>query len=108
MVPFLLADGVWIARNWRTHHAFRPLAPRFAPYYTELDVSLFRFLQSWGGSVVHWNPKAEIIWFQYMRTPGYAVPREAVDAVVFPGDIYNISLQLCGPRPGQGRASGHA
>jgi hypothetical protein len=88
VVPFLLADGAWIVRNWRTHRVFMPLAPRFAPYYTDLDLSLFRFLQSWGGSLVHWNPTAEIIWFEHMKTPGYAAPREAVEAISFPEDIY--------------------
>jgi hypothetical protein len=86
--PFLLADAAWAARNWRTHRAFMPLAPVSAPYYSELDHSLFRFLASWGGSRVHWNPKAEIIWFQHMRTPGYAAPREAVEAITFPEDIF--------------------
>jgi hypothetical protein len=84
LLPFVTLDGAWALRNYRKHEALEPLAARYSPTYTPLDMALFRFLQSWGGSIVHWDPRAEIVWFEYEESPSYKVPPEAVRAVRFP------------------------
>lgn len=61
LIPFLIVDGMWIVRNYKKHSSFQPLTSLYYPdavgsYYIEL----LKFLQSWGGNYVFWDPSAEI------------------------------------------------
>jgi len=61
-LPFLIADLVWITRNYVEKEKFIPLVDDLhAGYeYPQRFKSLMSFVQAWGGDLVHWNPKAEI------------------------------------------------
>jgi hypothetical protein len=86
--PFVVADAAWAARNFVQRGVAEPLTPIWAPYYSALDLSLNRFLQSWGGSVVYWNPRAEIVWFEHLDSPAYRISPAAIARIEFPADIY--------------------
>lgn len=67
LLPFALADGLWIARNHRAHGAFRPLTNgtfsaefEASPYYAAI-----KLLQSYGGNYNFWDPTADIRWFGF-------------------------------------------
>ncbi len=64
---FLVFDGWWMGRNYQVHHKFIPM--RKSIYYERANndyyENLGRFLQSWGGDIMFWNPEAEIRWFNY-------------------------------------------
>ncbi len=64
-LPFILSDGVWIVRNAFLHNRFIPLQASllYPGTYESYRFELNRFLQSWGGSFIYWNPNAEIRWF---------------------------------------------
>lgn len=94
LLPFAFFDSLWIGRNYQAHGVIQPLVSRYAPYYGDVERSLFQFLQAWGGSLVHWNPKAEIVWFEHMTSRDYVVPSEAVRAIRFPPDIYTSRFNL--------------
>jgi hypothetical protein len=64
VLPFLVADGLWMRRNWTMHRTLHPLSrgnvmPELAasPMYP-----LMRFLQATGGNYIHWDPTAHIRW----------------------------------------------
>lgn len=70
VLPFLLIDGAWIARNYRLYGRIIPLQKSiFSPEQKDdkIFMNLVGFLQSWGGDCVYWNPKAEINWFDYLK-----------------------------------------
>jgi hypothetical protein len=66
VVPFLMLDGFWIKRNLAWHNNFIPLMS-FQLYIDEAKDSYYMeevdFVETWGGDVVYWEPKAEIRWF---------------------------------------------
>ncbi|MGZ3884875.1 MAG: hypothetical protein ACXVDK_07160 [Bacteroidia bacterium] len=66
VLPFLILDAVWIKRNFEWHHKFIPLMS-FDLYDKQASDSYYReevrFVEAWGGDIVHWEPKAEIRWF---------------------------------------------
>ncbi len=65
LLPFLLADGAWIARNALVYERVIPLTKTV--FYPKLNNSIFlpasEFVKSWGGDFVFWEPNAEIRWF---------------------------------------------
>jgi hypothetical protein len=65
LIPFFLMDGVWIIRNWQVHHRIIPLTTSY--YYPKVEktyqASLFKFMNSFGGSLIWWEPGAEIAFF---------------------------------------------
>lgn len=87
LAPFLLADLWWVRRNAIMHGRFEPLSrgvvmPELAssPMYP-----LMRFLQATGGNFYHWDPGADIRWFNMREGPyGQQGPRLDRD-VVMPG-----------------------
>lgn len=64
--PFLVFDGLWVIRNYSVKGTFVPLVDDLhAGYrYAERYKKLMIFVQAWGGDIVHWNPKAEIVYFK--------------------------------------------
>ncbi|MDP2921175.1 MAG: hypothetical protein Q8O12_02220 [Candidatus Omnitrophota bacterium] len=69
LLPFLLIESVWIARNYKVHRAIIPMQTHLM-YPDQINdkvfMSLFLFVQSWGGDFSWWDPKAEINWFEYI------------------------------------------
>jgi hypothetical protein len=65
-VPFLIADGCWTYRNYKKYNRIIPLTKSLN--YTGIDDSyhaaLFAFMNSFGGSNVHWQPGSEITFFK--------------------------------------------
>ncbi len=82
LLPFILIDGCWVARNYYLYRDPAPLTRTL--YYPGTDNTVFYylagFLQSWGGSIVHWETGSELRWFGYgSRVPfGKGVDRTAV------------------------------
>lgn len=88
LVPLVLGLGAWGVRTLSLHDRFEPLGARWAPYYRPADRALHNFVQAFGGSIVHWNPKADIVWFEFMIVKEFRIPDEAVAAIQFPSDMY--------------------
>jgi hypothetical protein len=65
LIPFILIDGSWMARNYFKYGEIKPLTRTV--YYPTTEASylgsLYRFMSSFGGSIVHWNPGSEITFF---------------------------------------------
>jgi hypothetical protein len=66
LIPFFIIDGVWISRNYLIYQKVIPLTKSI--YYTSTEesynASLYRFMNSFGGSIVHWQPGSEITFFK--------------------------------------------
>jgi len=64
-IPFIIIDSAWITRNYMAKGKIIPLVDDLhAGYnYPQRFKFLMSFVQSWGGDLVHWNPKAEIVPF---------------------------------------------
>lgn len=66
-IPFLVAEGAWIARNYSVHGAFRPLQGSGTTLYPEMEQGpkypVMRLVQAWGKNYVWWDGSAEIRWF---------------------------------------------
>lgn len=64
-ISFILIDGAWITRNYLKYSKFYPLTKTV--YYPGTNESikgaLFRFMNSFGGSMVWWLPGSEITFF---------------------------------------------
>ena len=89
LLPFLLIDGAWIARNYRLYGRIIPLQKSiFYPRQKDDKVlmNLVSFLRSWGGDGVWWNPKAEINWFGYVENVDSL--KKQVKDIKFPDYIY--------------------
>ncbi len=71
-IVFILADGAWIARNYKVHEKFIPLANGF--YYPYIGSSYMshmqEFVQSWGGAVDLPDPNSNLTWFGGILFPG--------------------------------------
>ena len=66
LLPFLVFDSAWIARNWHVNHRFRPLTNQgYQPDYfmREIRGNAMVFLQGYGGDYIWWNPGSDIRWF---------------------------------------------
>ncbi|HRD53222.1 MAG TPA: hypothetical protein PKY96_11305 [Flavobacteriales bacterium] len=73
MLPFLLLDSVWAARNWHVHRQFRPLTNQgYQPDYfmKEIRGHAMVFLQGYGGDYIWWNPHADVRWFGIWKGGG--------------------------------------
>lgn len=71
VLPFLVIDGAWTARNYRVHGEFRPLTNGLydkdfmrLPYY-----AMQRFVTAYGGDHVFWEPGADIRWYGFGDGP---------------------------------------
>jgi len=65
MLPFLLIDGAWMARNYKTHGRIIPLATvtYLKGANNRLWFGAMDFMQSWGGNYISWDPAAEVRYF---------------------------------------------
>jgi hypothetical protein len=75
LLPFLLADGTWVTRNYINHKQFIPLTssalyPEAANSYVQ---PLFEFVQSWGASTNYSDAKSALSWFDFYL-PGMVKP----------------------------------
>lgn len=65
LLSFLIIDSIWVIHNSKQTGKILPLTKSFQ--YTGTEESYYsdmmRFLQSWGGSFVFWDPTSEIRWF---------------------------------------------
>ena len=66
LLPFILADGSWTARNYSKHKGFYPLTTSLYFKSTQESYlgSLIEFVQAYGGSIVWWEPGAAITYFK--------------------------------------------
>jgi hypothetical protein len=69
LIPFLVCETAWTIRNYYVTDKFVPFV---SDLHAQIDYpsgfkSLMSFVQSWGGDIVWWNPKAEIVAF--MQNP---------------------------------------
>ena len=64
-LPFAVADGAWIARNYHAHGRFIPLTDgMFYPdFMSSPTYDIFPFVQAIGGNTVWWADGAEIRYF---------------------------------------------
>lgn len=71
LIPFLLIDGIWIARNYQKYDRLVPLTK--SQYYPGVEESywagLIPFMNAFGGSLVFWEPGSELSFF--LPTPEY-------------------------------------
>lgn len=71
LIPFIMIDGAWIFRNYGLYKRIIPLTKSI--YYTGIEGSylgsLFQFMNSYGGSIVNWEPGSDISFF--LPTPDY-------------------------------------
>jgi hypothetical protein len=60
-------ESYWIYRNYENHKKVIFFQPDI--YYNNthqsFEMNLFKYLQAWGGDIHWWNPKSEIILFNY-------------------------------------------
>lgn len=92
LFPLIAVSGAWGLRGLYLHDRFEPLGARWAPYYSPADRALHGFVQSFGGSIVHWNPKAEIVWFEFLTSRDFQISKEAIASIAFPADIYTTQV----------------
>ncbi len=63
---FVVVESAWMIRNERVHNKFIPLTT--SKYYPGTDESylgpLFEFMNAYGGSVVWWDPSADVTFFK--------------------------------------------
>ena len=89
-LPFVVAGGAWAYRNDASRGELSSLAaPATAP--TALEQALEDFLRAWGGSVVHWDPRAEINWFELRAPQHFRLPAPP-SAPPFPAYIYTTAF----------------
>ncbi len=101
LLPFLIADGIWMRRNWVMHRKLHPLSQ--GTIMPELANShmypVMRFMQAVGGNYIHWDPSADIRWFNMREGPRGAQGRRADEDLAMPAfalskSITSDSLQL--------------
>jgi len=65
LLPFLVLDGLWIARNHQKYHGFYPFSRTlyYPAYYTSVSYPVCEYVTGIGGSFAWWQPSAEIRWF---------------------------------------------
>jgi len=64
-LPFLVADGLWVARNYQIYHRPVPLQINTLAGYDipTSDTALRYFIGSWGGEATFWEPAAAAHWY---------------------------------------------
>ncbi len=64
IIPFVIIDGAWIIRNYSKYKKIIPLT---SLYYSQTENhwlgSLYSFMNSFGGSLVYWNPGSDMSFF---------------------------------------------
>lgn len=65
ITPFLILDGIWIYSGYKKFTKIIPLQESFlGPTQSNVFYEpAFRFIQSWGGNYLWWDPGAEIRYF---------------------------------------------
>ncbi len=59
---FILAETMWISRNYKTMGRFIPLNDSFEAIATKQELALYKLIITWGGDIQNWNP-SEGRWF---------------------------------------------
>jgi hypothetical protein len=88
MIPFVVVDGAWVARNFRIFHRFVPLQGSLTPGYNgktehdmEAELAVFQFVRTVGGDSTWWAKDSMGAWF-FKRSPfherPYVVPANAL------------------------------
>lgn len=77
LLPFILADGAWMARNYRSYREVIPLLK--SPWYPESFwpanyFDLMAFCQTYGEDFSYWFPNAGIRWFQGWSNNNFLSP----------------------------------
>ena len=97
LAPFLLAECMWIARNWSVHHAFHPATNGFWEKSIEENpvFPITRLVMSYGGYWVFWDPDGDINWFMYrpLGDQGEVQPADPDDDRI-PHSIFCPSFNL--------------
>ena len=88
-LPLVVAGG---ACGRAAEAARRGPSPGAIPRATTgLEEALNDFLRAWGGSVVHWDPRAEINWFEMRAPQNFRLPTQS-NTPPFPGYIYTTAF----------------
>lgn len=76
LIPFILMDGLWIARNYRCYKSIIPLTRlMYYPAISENQIGpTMEFVRAWGGDYVWWNAAAEVRWFGRKADPPGRIP----------------------------------
>jgi len=89
LIPFTLADGAWMTRNYMHYKEVFPLTRTV--YFPEIEHShlkpMIEFTQSWGGAIWFVDPNAEIYWFSDGKPCTFHTGAKS-DSVPFPSYIY--------------------
>ena len=77
LLPFLLVDGAWMVRNYRSYRQVIPLLK--SPWYPESFwpanyFDLMAFCQTYGEDFSYWFPNAGIRWFMGWRNNSFLSP----------------------------------
>lgn len=86
LLPFIIVDGIWIVRNYQIEKRIIPLQSEWIR--TDAFINYRKFLMSFGGDAVEWNPGSEGMWFQtneFLNEKGFERP--AIE--IFPAIIFN-------------------
>jgi hypothetical protein len=75
ILPFVLIDVAWIARNYSVHKTFQPLTSLAYHEYIEIMPAM-DFVKSWGGTYHPWRRETAVCWFGFniKKSPNYTVP----------------------------------
>ncbi len=91
---FLVFESAWIIRNLTVHNKFIPLTT--SKYYPGTDESylgpLFEFMNSYGGSVVWWDPNADVTFFKPITFKLDSKPEIKLPENIYTADFNNDSL----------------
>jgi hypothetical protein len=65
IIPFLIIDGLWAFRNFKTNNVLAPLTTTlyYPAFENGIQKPIFEFVQSWGGTIVYWEPNNHATWF---------------------------------------------
>ncbi len=88
LLPFLIFDSIWVYRNYNRHNKIICLQTSTDTVDNENTymVDMARFIKSWGGDNVRWNPKAEITWFDLYGKNNKI--KQQSENIKLPGYIY--------------------
>lgn len=83
LIPFILIDGAWVFRNYEHYKRIIPLTK--SVYYSASErsvlIHLYKFMQSYGGSIAIWEPGSDILFFierTDFKTPVKVVPPQYI------------------------------
>lgn len=95
ILPFTIVDGLWVIRNYNIGGKFIPLQStiRKGGNLSKHTYSKNKFIKSFGGDVVAWNPGSAGMWFateKYLSTYGFTRPSDEI----FPKEIFTNNLTI--------------